>query len=183
MRLFRNGPPGDDSLPFDIHRRLYRDNDAGNSLDRIFYLDLKTYLPDDLLAMGDRMSMGNSLELRVPFCDHEVIQFSAGVPYGLKLKGLRLKSVLKKTVQPLLPGPIIKRKKQGFMVPLAKWFQNELGGYVDDLLSRARVEKRGYFRYEYIRWVLDQHHRNRRNFTDLIFALVSLEIWHQMYID
>jgi len=182
-RLFRDGPPGEDTLPFDIHRRLYRENDARLPLDRIFYLDVKTYLSDDLLTMGDRMSMANSLELRVPFCDHEVIEFSAGVPYALKLKGLRLKSLLKRTVQSLLPEPIIKRKKQGFMVPLAKWFQNELRGYVDDLLSRERVEKRGYFRYEYIKWVLDQHYRNRRNFTDLIFALVSLEIWHQMYID
>ena len=183
MRLFRAGPPGDDSLPFDIHRRLYRNNDAGNSLDRIFYLDVKTYLPDDLLAMGDRMSMANSLELRVPFCDHEVIEFSATIPYALKLKGFKLKSLLKRTVQPLLPEPIIKRKKQGFMIPLAKWFQDELRGYVDDLLSKERIEKRGYFRYEYIRWVLDQHRRNRRNFTDLIFALVSLELWHQMYMD
>jgi len=69
------------------------------------------------------------------------------------------------------------------LIPLAKWFQDELRGYVDDLLSKERIEKRGYFRYEYIRWVLDQHRRNRRNFTDLIFALVSLELWHQMYMD
>jgi len=168
---------------YEVHKAFYSENNLENILDKIFYLDIKTYLADDLLMMGDKMSMAHSLELRVPFCDHKLIEFAATIPAELKFKGLKLKSLFKKALKGFLPEDILQRKKQGFMVPLAKWFQNELKGFTLDLLSEERIKKRGYFRPDFIRWVLDQHYDGRQNFTDQIYALISLELWHQIYMD
>lgn len=153
------------------------------SMERIFCFDIKTYLADDLLFMADKMSMANSLELRVPYCDHKVMEFAASIPYGLKLKGLKLKYLLKKSFRDLLPREILARRKQGFMIPIGRWIKQDLKGMAEDLLSRRQIEKRGYFNYEYIRQILDQHYSGKRNFTDRIWALMNLEMWHRIYID
>ncbi len=153
------------------------------SLEGIFRFDIKTYLPDDLLFMADKMSMANSLELRVPYCDHKVMEFAASIPCGLKLKGLKLKYLLKKSFKDLLPREVLTRRKQGFMIPIGRWIKQDLKGVAEELLSRRQIEKRGYFNYEYVRWILDQHYSGKRDFTDRIWALMNLEMWHRIYID
>ncbi|MBC8555873.1 MAG: asparagine synthase (glutamine-hydrolyzing) [Candidatus Brocadiales bacterium] len=165
------------------HKTFYAENSANNILEKIFYLDIKTYLADDLLMMGDKMSMAHSLEIRVPFCDHKLIEFAATIPTELKFKGLKLKSLLKESLAGLLPEEILQRKKQGFMVPMSKWFQNELKDFTMDLLSEERIRKRGYFRPDFIKLLLRQHYRGKQDFTDQIYALISLELWHQVFMD
>lgn len=167
----------------DSHRAYFNKIETAELLNKAFYLDLKTYLPDDLLFMADKMSMANSLEVRVPFCDHKLVEFSASIPYQLKIKGLNPKYLLKKSFKNLLPESILRRKKQGFMVPLGLWFQKELKDYVLDVLSETNIKRRGYFRYDYIRWILNQHYQGKQNFSDHIWALIVLEIWHQIFID
>jgi asparagine synthase (glutamine-hydrolysing) len=105
------------------------------------------------------------------------------IPSRVKYKGFRLKSLMKQSFRHLLPSEILYHKKQGFMVPIAVWLKRELRGMVEDLLSRERIQKRGYFRHSYIRGVLDQHYSGRQNLSDLIYAFLVLELWHQQYMD
>ncbi len=166
-----------------IHADYFNNSGASSLLDKIYYLDVKTYLPGDLLFMADKMSMANSLELREPFCDYRLIEFSASIPYDYKIKGMQMKYLLKKTFKDLLPPDILCRKKHGFMMPVGRWLKDELKSWVMDLLSEGNVKKRGYFNYKFIKWVLDQHYRGKQNFDDQIWALIILEVWHQVYMD
>lgn len=171
----------DDLGPYGLHRAFLVDGPATEMLDKALYLDVKTYLSDDLLMMGDKMSLASSLELRVPLCDHLLLEFAASVPPELRIKGWRLKGLLKEVVSGMLPPEILGRGKQGFMLPLGRWLRGEMKGFVLDLLSPERIRSRGYFEPDRVRWFLDQHFSGRRNFADQLFALIVLELWHQAY--
>lgn len=171
------------SQPYFRHETYLGRINTDDLLNKVFYLDVKTYLADDLLVMADRMGMANSLEIRVPFCDYKLLELSASIPYHLKIKGLNLKYLFKRAVSQLLPQEVIKKRKQGFMLPLAQWLRDDLRDFTESVLSEANVKKRGYFKYTCIRWLLDQHYQGRRIFTDQIWALLILELWHQIYID
>jgi len=129
------------------------------------------------------MSMAHSLEVRVPFCDHVVAQFALGLPAHERFRNGRLKSFLKKTLAPFLPAEILTRSKQGFKVPLARWFNADLKEMVRELLSEETVRQRGYVRYPYVRWMLEEHESGRRNLTDQIYALLVLEIWQRVCME
>jgi len=146
-------------------------------------LDLATYLPDDLLVMGDKMSMANGLELRVPYCDHVLVSRVMSIPSRVKYRGFKLKSLMKNVWKDLLPPEILGNQKRGFVVPLAVWLRKELRSLVEEQLSPRRVRDRGYFRHAEIRRILDEHYSGRRNHADLVYALVVLELWHQLYLD
>ncbi len=145
--------------------------------DRAMGLDLQTYLPDDLLRMGDRLSMAHSLELRVPFCDHVLLSFACGLPASKRLKGFRLKSFMRRALTRALPAEILARPKFGFQVPIARWLREDLREMVRDLLSEGRVKRRGYLKPEYVRWVIETHEAGRRNLADQLYALLVLELW------
>ena len=149
------------------------------SLERLFYTDLKTYLVDDLLCMADRMSMANSLELRVPLCDLNLIEFLARTPFSLKVNGFTFKYLLKKTMAETLPKEILQQKKMGFMIPLNRWISEEMNPLIEEYLSEETIRKRGYFKPEGINWLLEQHRLRKRNFADQIYALLILEVWHR----
>src|SRR3989338_48526 len=149
------------------------------SLERLFYTDLKTYLVYDLLCMADRMSMANSLELRVPLCDLNLIEFLARTPFSLKVNGFTFKYLLKKTMAETLPKEILQQKKMGFMIPLNRWISEEMNPLIEEYLSEETIRKRGYFKPEGINWLLEQHRLRKRNFADQIYALLILEVWHR----
>jgi len=144
-------------------------------------LDLQTYLADDLLRMGDRLSMAHSLELRVPFCDQRLLTMALKVPSSTRFSGGRLKSLMRKSLGKILPPHILDRPKQGFMIPLARWLREDLKEMVNDLLSESRVRRRGYVKPEYVQWLLREHHSGSRNFSDQIYALLVLELWHTTF--
>ena len=150
-------------------------------LEKIFYVDLKTYLVDDLLCMADRMSMANSLELRVPLCDLNLIEFFARTPFSLKVHGFTFKYLLKRAMAKILPEEILQQKKMGFMIPLNRWISEEMNPLIEEYLSEDTIKKRGYFKPEGIRWLLEQHRLRKRNFADQIYALLILEVWHRNY--
>ena len=152
-------------------------------LDRIFYLDVNTYLVDDLLFMADKMSMANSLELRVPFCDHRLVEFSKSIPYALKLKGFKLKSLFKKSLKGVLPKEILSKKKQGFMVPIGEWFKDQLKDYIQEALSAESIKKRGYFNPVFVNQMLKEHFAGRRIYTHQIWALLMFELWLRKFMD
>src|SRR5947208_4438179 len=147
--------------------------------DRAMGLDLQTYLPDDLLRMGDRLSMAHSLELRVPFCDHMLLSFALALPASTRLAGGTLKGFMRKALRGLLPSTILNRAKSGFRVPLARWLREDLREMVHDLLSDETVRRRGYVRPEYVRWLVHEHETGARNFADQVYALLVLELWQR----
>lgn len=166
-----------------IHKSYFNQAGTTDYLDRIFYLDINTYLSDDLLFMADRMSMANSLEIRSPFCDHKLAEFCATVPYGLKIKGFKLKSLLKESFKGILPEQILKKRKQGFMLPIGDWLKDQLKSYTQEVLSENAIKKRGYFNPIFINKILKEHFEADKVHTHNIWALLMLELWFSEYID
>ena len=159
-------------------RDLFQKWPSSDPSDCAMGVDLQTYLPDDLLRMGDRMSMVHSLELRVPFCDHHLLAFACTLPASTKFQGWKLKGFMKSSLQGMLPESILSAKKRGFMLPLARWLREDLREMSQDLLSDEAIRRRGYVNPAYVQWLLAEHHSGRRNFTDQLYALMVLELWH-----
>ena len=168
---------------FRILEDLYRKANNPDFLDKTFYVDIMTYLPDDLLVKMDIATMSNSLEARSPFLDHKLMEFSASIPSNLKLKGLTSKYILKKALKKALPPQIVHRGKMGFGVPIAHWFRNELKDYLYEVLLDEVSLKRGYFNENYIKQLLDEHCQGGCDHGHRLWALLNLELWHRMFID
>ncbi len=167
----------------DLMLEKYRESDASDFLDSTMNVDLGLYLPDTLMTKTDIAGMTHSLEARMPFLDHHFLEFAATIPSTLKLKdGVISKYILKKAVEPYLPEDVIHRKKMGFGVPIDYWFRNELKEMVYDTLLGHRALERGYFRREYVENMLARHQAGE-TWQYLIWNLLMLELWHQMFID
>lgn len=156
---------------------------TGNPVDNLLYLDSKTYLPGDILTKVDRMSMAASLEARVPLLDHKLIEFVAQIPAELKLKGLQTKYIFRQAVRGLVPPEILERPKKGFGVPIGEWINSELRGQIHETLSDKQTLERGYFAPSYIKTMLDEHARNRRDHSHALWILWMLELWHREFVD
>jgi len=152
---------------------------SDDPVDRVMGLDMQTYLPDDLLRMGDRISMKHSLELRVPFCDHFLVGLAKSIPSTQHLNGWKLKSLLKGSLDGLLPPAVLEGPKMGFHIPLARWLRQDLKPMVADLLSESVIRRRGYVKPAYVQNLLREHDSGRRNHADQIYALAVLELWQR----
>ena len=173
--------------PFARHREiLLRAPGAGETgagaATAVTALDLATYLPDDLLMLGDKMTMAASLELRVPFCDRQLCETVWSIDPALR-SGFGLKPLLRRVMRPLLPRETLGRPKRGFSVPLASWLRGPLAGLAADLLAESRLRRRGLLDVARVRRVIDDHHTGRRSHADRIFALMVLELWQQAFWD
>lgn len=151
-------------------------------LSRMLYVDQKSYLLE-LLMRQDAMSMATSVESRVPFLDHKLIEYAATIPAGMKLSGTNGKKILKRVAEKYLPKDIIYRKKMGFPTPLAAWFRNEFKGKVEELLLGGRTRERGMFDCAYISTMLRRNYEGQIDWTEQIWRLVNLELWLRIYID
>jgi asparagine synthase (glutamine-hydrolysing) len=147
----------------------------------MLYVDTKTWLPDDLLIKADKMTMANSLELRVPLLDHQVLEFAASLPAGYKLSGLNTKYILKKALSKRLPLEILNRKKTGFPVPYTAWLNNDLRASVSEILLDEKTVARGYFDRRIIEMMINSP-PSGRNYSKELFSLVTLELWHRMFL-
>jgi asparagine synthase (glutamine-hydrolysing) len=155
-------------------------NGHGHSLlDRVVYLDTKSELPGDILTKVDRMSMGNSLEVRVPILDHKVVEFAARLPMHYKLRGQTTKYLLKKAFGNLLPPGILTRPKMGFGLPLRHWFAHDMSGFLRDALFDSKARQRGYFNEPFVDELVREHASGRRDNSYLLWRLLALEIWHR----
>jgi asparagine synthase (glutamine-hydrolysing) len=161
----------------------YRSADAEDSLDRVFACDVDTYLADDILALTDRLSMCHSLEVRVPFLDHELFEFCATIPSEMKLKWFRKKYLLKKALRDTLPGPILTHKKQGFVGPMSHWLRGDLKSYTQEVLSNRCLSKHGLLDEATITRILGDHFEGRETNDTLIWSLVVFQVWHNLYLD
>jgi asparagine synthase (glutamine-hydrolysing) len=157
--------------------------DATDPLSRMLFLDTSLWLPDDLLARGDKTSMAASIEARVPLLDHQLVEFAASVPAHLKVKGLARKYLLKKAARRWLPPQVITRKKQGFPVPLSSWFRREARSFVRDVLSPDAVRRRGVFSPRYVQTLIERNERGDIDGGAWLWALVNVELWYRLFID
>src|SRR5213594_377043 len=151
-------------------------------LSAVQYMDLKGYLPNDILTKVDRMSMAHSIEAREPLLDHKLVEFAATIPPELKLKGPTTKYIFKKAMEGILPNEILYRPKRGFGVPLGRWFRGKLSPFMRDLLLSRRCSERGIFRKPYLERLIEMNDRGRP--MDLqIWTLITFELWCQRFID
>lgn len=153
------------------------------SLDARLYRDMKTFLPALNLTYTDKASMAVGLESRVPYLDVELVEFAFKIPAPLKIKGLETKSILKKALAGRVPEAILHRPKTGFGVPLRKWIRYDLREMVEDLLSEGSVRRRGLFRPEAIKQIRQAVDRGSKDHAYLIWALLTLELWHRTFLD
>jgi len=178
---FEDITKGNDS--FDVLAAAYSRSDAPTFLEQTAHADVQLYLPDDLLVKMDVASMASSLEVRSPFLDHQVVEFAASLPPGLKIRGLTQKYLLKRAMQGILPDEVVRRRKRGFGVPIDHWFRHELREMAYDVLLDARARARGYFRPEALRRYLDDHVQGRADHHFRLWTLLMLELWHRTFID
>jgi len=168
---------------FDILFRSLRGCDADNYLEKVLWLDMHFYLQDNMLLKVDRTSMANSLEVRVPYLDHRLVEFVCGLPANMKLNGLTTKYILKKTAKDMLPDEIINRAKKGFGVPVAKWVKNELKDFILDILDVKKIKKEGIFNPKFIGDLLEDHFNGTKDNRKLIWTLAIFELWRTIWIE
>jgi len=150
-------------------------------LAEMLYLDFRLYLEDDLLAKVDRASMACSLEMRTPFLDHRLIEFAAGIPAELKVRGFRLKYLLKKAAENWLPHKIVYRQKRGFSVPISRWMRKELRPWLDEALGEERLKRQGIFNTPYVRRLLEEHWAERADHRKILWALFCFQLWYERW--
>ena len=156
---------------------------GAENLNQCIYVDLKTSLADDLLALTDKMTMAMSIECRAPFMDHELVELAARMPADLKVRGFTMKYVLKKAVQPWLPAEILNRKKRGFGAPMGAWLRRDLKLLVQETLSERQVKKRGLFQWPVVKQLIQRHDSKEGDYTDHLLALINLELWFRQFMD
>ncbi len=162
---------------------LFNHTNGWDELDRVLWVDINSYLPDDLLIKVDVASMANSLEVRSPFLDHKVVEFAASIPSKFKVRGCKLKYILERAFAPMLPEAVLGRKKMGFSVPLESWFRGELKDYIHEILLDESSLKRGYFKPGAVEKLLAEHCGKKFDHSFKLWNLLMLELWQRMFID
>lgn len=152
-------------------------------VDAALLTDLMTYLPNDLLVKVDIATMAVSLEARSPFLDHHVIEFAASLPEKYKLRGLTTKYLLKRILKQLLPAENLDRRKMGFGVPIGHWFRGKLQPFLRETILSESALKRGLFKPETVKQLVELHARGERDFSHQLWTLLMLELWFQRFID
>jgi asparagine synthase (glutamine-hydrolysing) len=159
------------------YRAIWAQSAGAHPLDRLLDVNLRTYLLDDLLPKMDRMSMAHALEVRSPFLDTALLAYAFALPPKLKVRGLRLKRVLRAAVADLIPAEVLRRGKQGFGVPLDRWFREDLHAYVRGTLGHPKASVRTYLDGDAIDRLLDEHRSGRRNLGSALWTLLTLEVF------
>ncbi|MFC2017471.1 asparagine synthase (glutamine-hydrolyzing) [Chloroflexota bacterium] len=154
-----------------------------NSSNRLFYIDIKTQIPNALIPKNERTTRANSLEVCFPYLDHKLAEFCFSIPASMKLKKGTTKYLFRQTMGGSLPPEMLERKQHGFNVPLGSWMRNELRGFVEDIFNDKRTQQRGYFNKGAINILLDLHFQGKYDLSMTILSLILLELWHRIFID
>jgi asparagine synthase (glutamine-hydrolysing) len=168
--------------PYASAERYLADTDATTLLDELLYVDTKTYL-HELLMKQDQMSMAASIESRVPFLDHELVEFAARLPDRMKVRGLTTKYVLRQCMTGILPAEILSRKKMGFPVPVGAWLRGPYRFVLDELVLGPRALARGLFDGAALRRLVASHSSGEANHAERLWSLINLELWHRLQLD
>jgi asparagine synthase (glutamine-hydrolysing) len=174
--LFWNGTFSDDQRRALLRREFYIDTPLPADADFLL-VDQKNYLPDDILYKTDRMSMAHSLEVRPPFLDHRIAEFAARLPGDLKVRGSKLKFILRELMRDKLPSSVLTRKKEGFDIPAHHWLRTTLKPLMLDVLTREAVEGAGVFEWPAVERVIGDHLERRANFGYHLWGLLTLFLW------
>jgi asparagine synthase (glutamine-hydrolysing) len=160
----------------------YMASQDGHWLSSLQHLDIMAYLPLDILTKVDRMSMAHSIEARVPLLDHEFIEFAATIPPELKLRQDTGKYIFKRALRGRIPAPILQRRKQGFAIPLGRWFRGRLREFVRELLLSERARQRGLINPAYVEKIL-RRNEGGRDLDFQLWTLISFELWTRRFLD
>ncbi|NOR21144.1 MAG: asparagine synthase (glutamine-hydrolyzing), partial [Candidatus Aminicenantes bacterium] len=152
-----------------------------DNINRMLYMDLKISLPNDMLSKVDWMSMRNSLEVRVPFLDHRLVEYVFQIPGNLKLKGKKGKYILLETFKNILPPPLLNKPKWGFEIPISKWLKSELRFLINEYLSKKRIETQGIFNFKPIEKLIDDLFRNRSDTSWHLWNLIVFQAWYSRH--
>jgi asparagine synthase (glutamine-hydrolysing) len=166
----------------DMIRSIMSNCSSNDPLNRSLFLDQETLLPDQVLPFVDRLSMAHSVEVRPPFLDHRLAEFAATLPGSMKIKGGRVKHILKEAVKDLLPHDLLARPKEGFIMPVNEWLLGKLKLFVQSTLSPERLVRHGLFRGTAVQALLDQHYSGLANRGNQIWNLLMLQLWWERYV-
>jgi asparagine synthase (glutamine-hydrolysing) len=155
---------------------------TASTMERLIYLYCKFYLQDDILVKVDRASMACALEARAPFLDYTFVEFVNAIPFGLKLKGLKTKYILKRAMAGRVPPDILARGKKGFGIPIAKWFRNELRDLLLDTLSERRIKQQGIFDYPALTRLVSEHLHGVKDNRKQLWTVFMFQLWFEKYM-
>jgi asparagine synthase (glutamine-hydrolysing) len=175
-------PHVDRERSVNIVKKYLQNSEDRDLVNRMLYVDTKTWLVDDLLLKADKMTMANSLELRVPFLDHKILEFAASLPGKYKVHGFTTKYILKRVLSNRVPQEILNRKKVGFPVPYNAWLRTDLKDWIRDLLLDRETLQRGYFNRNCIERLISQNTALGGSYSKELFSLAVLELWHREFL-
>jgi asparagine synthase (glutamine-hydrolysing) len=163
--------------------RLLRVRPDADQLEQMIYLELKLRLPELLLMRVDKMTMATSVEARVPFLDHHLVEFAMSLPRHMKIRNGETKYILKRALKGVIPDRIINRRKQGFGAPINQWMLDRMGNFVEHTLLNSPLRKRGLFDYDFIARLMAEHRAGRVNYSFFLWSLLNLSLWYEHWID
>jgi asparagine synthase (glutamine-hydrolysing) len=163
--------------------RVLAAESSADAMLRLMRVDCATQLPEALLLLTDKATMAQSIECRVPFLDHRLVELAGRIPYDMKVCDGQLKSLLKRSLTGVIPEGVLKRGKRGFGAPVGSWFKQQLRPLRESLVNRRVVEGRGILNWSVVEQIIGAHDTNREDYSDLTLVLVNLEIWCRMFLD
>jgi asparagine synthase (glutamine-hydrolysing) len=163
--------------------RIERERPDSDFLARMTYLELKLRLPELLLMRVDKITMATSVEARVPFLDHHLVEYAMGLPRSLKVEGSSGKHILKRSLEDILPHDLLYSRKRGFGAPVREWFRNALGEWFDSHLLNSTMRKRNFLDYHFVAQLLEQHRSGKNDWGFHLWTLLNLSLWYERWID
>ncbi len=162
---------------------IERERPESDFLTRMTYLELKLRLPELLLMRVDKITMATSVEARVPFLDHHLVEYALALPRSLKVQGVTGKHILKRALEQILPHDLLYERKRGFGAPVREWFREGLGGWFDEHLMNSTMRRRDLLNYEFVGRMLDEHRSRTKDWGFHLWALLNLSLWYERWID
>jgi asparagine synthase (glutamine-hydrolysing) len=162
---------------------IERARPGSDFLARMTYLELKLRLPELLLMRVDKITMATSVEARVPFLDHHLVEYALGLPRSLKVEGTSGKHILKRALEEILPRDLLYERKRGFGAPVREWFREGLGGWFDEHLMNSTMRRRNFLDYEFVGRMLNEHRNRTNDWGFHLWALLNLSLWYERWID
>jgi asparagine synthase (glutamine-hydrolysing) len=179
----RLGPLSSYEVVSEDLERVSRGRPSSDFLARMTYLELKLRLPELLLMRVDKLTMAASIEARVPFLDHKLVEYAMGVPRSLKVEGASGKHVLKRALETVLPRDLLYRRKRGFGAPVEGWFRGPSSSELESRVMNSTLRRRGLFDYRFVARLFDEHRRGARDWGFHLWALLNLSLWYERWIE
>jgi asparagine synthase (glutamine-hydrolysing) len=163
--------------------RLLASKPDADQLLQMSYQELKLRLPELLLMRVDKMTMAASVEARVPYLDHKLVEFAMAIPSHLKYRDGETKYILKRALEGVIPERVLNREKKGFGVPIDEWMRGSFGGFVEDAVFTSKLRRRQLFDYDFVKHILTEHQAGRANYSFFLWSLLNLSLWYDHWIE